>query len=260
MSETSSLIVWMCWGPEFLRQAVQSAALVSHLDAHCCLITDAETARQSSLGDSFDEVVVADFIAESGHLRKTEIWQWLPKGYDVILFLDVDTRVLGDISLGFEKALKYGVAIAPAAHYCLDYFWGFERIMKLVGVEPRGQLQYNSGVIFFTRTDEVEGLFAKWKDLASEYGGTFDQPYLTLAMEVLDFRPYVLSPNYNYRGMSNPIIGDIRIWHSYDKVPAAINAEPAAWPMRSVGNGKFHRPGFVRRKMKRFVKRLIRRK
>ena len=38
---------------------------------------------------------------------------YIPEGYDSYLFLDSDTVVLGDISLGFEKAkiTQFGYAV-----------------------------------------------------------------------------------------------------------------------------------------------------
>lgn len=259
MADTSVLIIWMAWGKDFVQEAIASVGSTSHINASTCIITDAETALAMNLKQSFDQVVVADFEHDPSHLRKAEIWSWVPEGYDVYLFLDADTRVIGDISFGFEKAMQHGIAMVPAAHYCLDYFWGFDRIMKLEEVEPRGQLLYNSGVIFFTRTPINQSLFFKWRELANKYGGKFDQSYLTLAMELMNIHPYVLSPNYNYRGMFVPAIGNVRIWHSHRKMPAAINAEPQHWPMRYVGDGKLRHPDLARQKLKKLLKRLIRR-
>ena len=54
-----------------------------------------------------------------------------------------------------------------------------------------------------------------------------DQPYLTLAMEMLEFNPYTLSPSFNYCAFGELVSGSIRIWHSYNPVPQdAANLEP----------------------------------
>lgn len=257
MSDSSTLLIWMAWGTEFLNEAIASRETASDVNADSCVVTDAASAAEMNLGKVFDHVIVADFEQPEGHLRKTELWKWIPDGYDVHLFLDADTQILGDISLGFEKARKYGIAMAPAAHYCLDAFWGFHRTMMSEGVEPRGVLQYNSGVIFFTRSAEVKEVFAKWRELANKYGGEFDQAYLSLAMELLEFRPYVLSPNYNYREMSTRVIGSVRIWHTHEKLPPNLNARPNWWPMRYAIDGKVHHPGRVLKDTKRFIKRMI---
>src|SRR5439155_25742843 len=47
----------------------------------------------------------------SGKARKTEFFNCLPEEIETALLLDADTRVIGDISLGFEKAEQHGIAI-----------------------------------------------------------------------------------------------------------------------------------------------------
>lgn len=205
-----------------------------------------------------DRVVVANFEAEPGNVRKAEMWNWIPDDYDLYVFLDTDTVVLDGVEFAMDKARGYGMAIAPAAHYCLDAFWGFDRILAAENVPARGQLLYNSGVIFFTRTPAVESVFRLWFDLARKHGGQFDQPFLTLAMELQGFRPYVLSPNYNYREMRVPISGKVRIWHSRNPVPPKLNADPRWWPMRYVDDGILRRPGYLRQFLISSAKRLVR--
>ncbi len=128
------------------------------------------------------------------------------------------------------------------------------------GITPKGQMQYNSGVIFFSFRDEVVRVFKKWNELAEKYKLRWDQPLLTLAMELLDFRPYVLSLNYNYRGMGVPIIGNVRIWHTPHEPPAELNDQPGWWPMRYFVNGKFYRPGYRKWKFKQHLKSIIKNK
>ena len=82
-----------------------------------------------------------------GLLRKAEMVKFLPEAYDIYLFLDSDTVVIEDISLGYEKAEKFSIAVSPAPHYSLDYFGGFDKIMRLEGIPCKGQLQYNTGIL-----------------------------------------------------------------------------------------------------------------
>ena len=95
--------------------------------------------------------------------------------------------------------------------------------MDQVGLSKCSQLQYNTGAIFFTRCAEVQKVFEKWFFLCNEHGSLLsrphDQPFFTLAMELLDFNPYTLSPAYNYRALGELVSGYIRLWHSRDPVP-----------------------------------------
>ena len=127
-----------------------------------------------------------------GKLTKLKLLSLLPDTIGTILFLDVDTIVTGDITLGFEKAEQYGVAMSPAPHYSLEDFRNFGIVMDREGVQRRGQLLYNSGVMFLnTSNATVRKIFnlackiAK-KDKVTPWG---DQTYITLAMEMLCFNP-----------------------------------------------------------------------
>ena len=72
-------------------------------------------------------------------------------------------------------------------------------------------------------------------------------------------RPHALSPNYNYRGMGVPIIGNVRIWHTPHEPPADINDHPDWWPMRYFVGGKLRYPGSWKQRLKRFGIYLIKR-
>jgi len=250
-------IIWMAWGKKHVTAASQSRA--SAVDIHpypTFLITDAQSAELAEAND-FDVVIAADFCLD-GHLRKAELWKWLPSDFDTFLFLDTDTRVLLDVGLGFKKAEQFGMAIAPAPHFSLDYFWGYNQTMIDAGLSPSGQLLYNSGVFFFNRTPPVASVFEKWEALAEKYGGPMDQPHLSLAMELLGFNPYTLTPAYNYRVHHGPISGVVRIWHSPRPVPNDLNEEPAVWPLRRVVDGHVVSKGKHLRRARQKVKHLLR--
>ena len=258
--ETSRAFVWLAWGRKFIDEAVKSEATIGSVGYPTYLITDTDSSAYARGKEVFSEVIEADFSSTGpGNQRKSEMWRWLPERHESFLFLDTDTRVLTDVSLGFEKAKQHGIAMAPAAHYCLDQFWGFDEVMRKEGVRPRGQLQYNSGVIFFERSPEVEAVFEEWSHLTRKHGGRWDQSFLTLAMEKQNFRPYALSPNYNYRGMGVPMIGKVRIWHTPHEPPDDLNDQPGWWPMRYFVSGRFYRPRYGRTKVKQWIKQILKR-
>lgn len=158
----------------------------------------------------------------SGKARKTEFFTFLPKEIELALLLDADTRVIDDLSLGFEKAEKHGMAIVPAPHYSLADFRDFGQVMLKEGVTPLGQIIYNSGVIFCApHRPDVRAVFELTLALAQKYRDQIwsDQTYLSLAIELQNFNPYALSPSFNYRAFGELISGSIRIWHSYEPLP-----------------------------------------
>lgn len=183
------------------------------------VVTDTET-NTSALPKNVE--VVRLVFQLSGKARKAEFFVRLPEKISTALFIDADTRVVDDISLGFEKAENHGIAIVPAPHYSLADFRDFQQVMKAEGVKPLGQIVYNTGVIFAApHRPDVRAVFDLTLNLAQKYQDKVwnEQPYLSLAMELLNFNPYTLSPSFNHRGFGELISGSIRIWHSYEPLP-----------------------------------------
>ena len=225
----SRTIVFIAWGESAIgtmRRCLRESTLP---DYPVLLVTDSETPTD----DLPDGVrIVRRDTGFSGKVRKVALLTELPDDLETVLFLDVDTVVIDDISLGFDMAEKHGIAMAPAPHYSLADFRNFRKIMIQENVFPRGQLIYNSGVIFFSlKNPAVRSVFNLALTLAHKYPDApwGDQPYLTLAMEMLAFNPYTLSPSFNHRGFGELISGSLRIWHSYRPVPEAATSLQAGY-------------------------------
>lgn len=248
-------IVFLSWGERYVGEVLRCIERSKLPNYPIILITD----QQTPLPPSNLRVVRVDF-ALKGLLRKSELARHLPEEFDSYLFLDSDTIVLDDISLGFEMAEAHGIAMAPAPHYNLEAFWGFGNVMDRELVARRGQLQYNTGVIFFRRTPEVWAVFDQWQALAVKHASVAnDQPFLSLAMYQLSFNPYTLSPSYNIRGLGELISGSVRIWHSHGALPDGLNDLGIPWPLRRVLGVDILRDGDVWQRVPRKVKRHLRR-
>lgn len=233
-------VVFLLWGEEYVKQAlhcIRNSPPLKQYDK--VLITDQETPLSKEAESLFTTIIRADFQLKKNK-RKAEILHFLPKTYNAYLYLDSDTVVLDDITLGFEMAERYSLALSPEAHYSLDSFWNFDEVMELENVPPKGQLQFNAGIYFFSITPELEELFERWFELAEKYTFHYkgDQPYLSLAMIQMNFNPYVLSLSYNYRGYGIPISGKVRIWHSKSALPKNLNEFDKPWPPRRVTGGQ----------------------
>jgi len=220
MKKINRAIVFPAWGAEWVDR-VSSCIRESQLPEYpLFVVTDATTNVD---GLPREVVVVRRDCQLSGKARKTEFFNCLPDEIETALFLDADTRVIGDISFGFEKAEQHGIAIVPAPHYSLADFRDFRQVMLNEGVTPLGQIIYNSGVMFCQpHQPEVRAVFDLTLALAQKYRDRVwsDQTYLSLAMELKHFNPHTLSPSFNYRGFGELISGSIRVWHSYEPLPA----------------------------------------
>lgn len=228
-------IVQLLWGSRHLAEAEECAKRSVDPGVPRICITDTDTAKLVPVlaPTTFSETVCVDRPLR-GLLAKACLGEWLPDRFDSFLFLDTDTQILDDISYGFERSEAFGLAAVMAPHFSLDHFWGFGSVMDHSGVERRSQLQYNTGVIFFSRRADVWRVLRRWSELACRYerSGFSDQPFLTLAIEQMGFNPFTLSPSYNYRALGELASGRIRIWHSRAPVPADVNDSCEAWPAR----------------------------
>lgn len=227
-------ILYFVWGEKYVNDAIFSINHSILPDYPIFIITDKKSDYPCKRDVNW---LLAEFPLK-GLVRKASLKKLLPEGFNSFLFVDSDIQVLQDISLGFPKAELHGLAIAPAPHYSLDYFWNFSKVMEAEGVPLKSQLQYNTGFFFFEKT-KISKLFNLWESLSSKYAHIMnnDQPFLTLAMEKLGFIPYVLSPAYNYRPFLQPISGVVKVWHSNQDIPAGINEFDKSWPPRYVKNG-----------------------
>ena len=233
-------LVWLCWDECFVQEAVESARSAAAIQADRILITDAAGAAYAQNIAEFTSIVSTQIVF-GNDLEKSRLIDLIPQGYDTFLYLDTDTRIVGDVTLGFHKAEQHGIAMAPAPNYNLNEFFNFGRLMPQLGVEPADQLMYNAGVIFFHLTAAVREVLERFRDLCATVGAKqdyrWDQPFLTLAFEQLGFTPYVLSPLYNYRSLGEYAVGNIRIWHSHFPPPPDLNIFDHAWPPRRFRDG-----------------------
>ncbi len=229
-------VVHVAWGERWISEAVDSAHSAAILGVDRILITDAASRVHLPATAPFERIIEHEFSL-GGNLAKSEMFDCLPAEYDSFVYLDTDTRVLLDITQGFERAERHGIAIAQAANYSLEHFWGFGEVLERMSFVSNELLLYNSGVIFFTRTPEVWQVMQRYHELCRNSDGSFDQPYLTLAMEQLGFNPYTLSIAYNYRNFGEIISGRVRIWHSHLPVPTDINEFEQPWPPRRYRHG-----------------------
>ena len=229
-------IVYSAWGETYVNEASASALSAAQVGVDRLLVTDPESVRFIATPGPFERVIEHRFTLSS-KLAKVEMLEALPTEYDSFLFLDTDTTVLLDIDQGFDRAERHGIAMAQAAHYSLEHFWGFGSVLERVGFKSRDVLLYNSGVIFFTREPRAWQVLRDWRRLCEEASlegitAWWDQPYLTLAMEMAAFNPYTLSIAYNYRNFGEFVSGLIRIWHSRIPPPPDVNSFTEAWPPR----------------------------
>ncbi len=167
---------------------------------------------------------VQELPDDSTLLNKAAMFDFSP--YETTLFLDADVVVLGRLDYAFEQAEKFGIAI------CINECPWARRFPAIDG----DVIEYNCGVIAFNRTSfRVKDVFDLWKELAPTIDSSIifvnqkddlckmehnDQAAFTLALQRLNFNPFVLPVNWNFRPLwHRSFFGPMKIWHSYSPVP-----------------------------------------
>ena len=104
---------------------------------------------------------------QQAHWSKTSADLWSP--YDPTLLIDADTRVLGDLSIGF-KILRAGwelvmiPSVPPKRHSVLWSLSSEDREYTLEVLGTWSHIMLNTGVMFFRKTPNVRALFAAWRE------------------------------------------------------------------------------------------------
>lgn len=130
--------------------------------------------------------------------------------FENTLFLDSDTEVLGDLTYGFRQSERHGIAC------CIDHSWNMSRwcgkdhpILSHTDI-----VEYNTGVIFFTKNDANAKLFDQWKKIVNMHPN--DQATFGIAVDQCNINPFVLPAHvWNYRVYNGDRLwGPVKIWHT----------------------------------------------
>lgn len=163
--------------------------------------------------------IKVEWVAQDSTLLvKSKMNRWSP--WDTTLYLDADTVVLGDLSYGFDRAERHGLACSICE---CPHGNRYKHLPECV--------EYNTGVLFWSKQRSTSELFDAWQaccnlDSSIEWSdpdGTKrrmeinDQGPFARAVHESGFNPFVLPLNWNFRPRwHRSWFGSIRIWHDYD--------------------------------------------
>lgn len=140
-------------GKEFLKQAITSAKSLQDVsDLPIGVVTSHELEDIAKSHDCFNDVIVLD-SAEDCLQDKVKGMEYSP--YDETIYLDTDTIILEDPSPALELMEKFDLAASHAP----------ERRSVTIETVPEAYPEYNTGVLVFKHTPEVETMFQRWATL-----------------------------------------------------------------------------------------------
>ncbi len=130
---------------------------------------------------------------------KLTLFEWCP--YDAVFYLDADTRVLGDITAGFDiLADGWDLALCTSTSQGSNFLWHLDEAERAECLSAAGTylhpLVYQAGVFFVARNDRTEALFAAWRE-EWEKRQRMDQGALVRAMHRSPVKVWLLGEPWN---------------------------------------------------------------
>jgi hypothetical protein len=204
---------------EYTQEAERSAASLRSVSPSVAiaLATDSEAAPPV-----FDQLVPIEerdgFRAKIVALRRSP--------FERTIFLDSDTRVVGELSPLFELLERFDVAAAHAPN----------RVTLALDGIPESFPELNTGVIALRRSEATDALLDRWlaeyDRLLPSRPASMDQPSFRRALYGSDARLAVLPSEFNMRfAMAGYHNHAVRVLHGraddrmYERVAAAMNAD-----------------------------------
>lgn len=157
-------VAYIAYGAPAHREAWLSIQSLHELHAlPVTLVGDMKSPYQKD----FEGANLFTKASQKARWAKTSLDQWSP--YDHTLFLDADTRVHEDLSVGF-RALSAGweLVIVPSKPSVpgrtLWHLTTNEVVHTLNTLNYPSPIMFNSGVFFFRKTPRVKRMFAAWRE------------------------------------------------------------------------------------------------
>jgi len=173
-------IVYITYGPNAKREAQKSiAGLKKHNDFPITII-DESVFSDNSFGARWAKLNIDKLV-----------------DYDKVLYLDADTRILGDISSGFEFLDDWDLVIAISDHQDTMAFAHIKTGERLQTVRELcyRPIQLQAGVMFFHR-QRCAKLFEAWRKEWQRWK-LQDQAALLRALQKEPVKVWLLSKEWN---------------------------------------------------------------
>ncbi|PPS42803.1 hypothetical protein B1A85_13920 [Chroococcidiopsis sp. TS-821] len=208
-------VIYVAIGSKYVTEALNSASSlkdkVPGLDV--TIFSD-----ESVKAQCIDKCIVIE-SSKNGYLDKIVGMSKSP--YEFTLYLDCDTYICDDFSELFTLLKKYDIGAAEAeiraGSNLLGEVYNYQEIKDIDGqfVFPI----YNSGVILYKKSPQVDQFFADWLTLAErqmqEKGVAYgDQPAFQTTLHKSNLREVILTPEYNCRFIFPVCVsGRVKILH-----------------------------------------------
>ena len=184
-------VLYVATGKRYINSAIRSARSVRKhnpgLAMH--LFADWQAQGFDLAADPAPFTSVGDIV--SGHYR-SKVDYSVETPFERTLYLDTDTRVLGDITPLFDLLERFDLALAHAPNR-------LTRLMNWRVPVPVSFPQYNCGVMLYRRSEKVLAFLRTWIEAFHQAGFKSDQITFRELIWLSDLRVATLAPEYNLR-------------------------------------------------------------
>lgn len=189
MTRAGRGVLYIATGAAHVAAAAASAASVRAANPGLAIAVFTD---RPEAGAGFDRVEPI----EAPHIRSKV--DYLPRTpFEETLYLDTDTRVLGDLSDLFDMLGRFDLAIAQRAYVRATRSRSVWR-----HVVPAAFPEHNSGVMLYRSSPAALGFLEAWRAAYREAGFKVDQITLRELLWASDLRYAVLPARYNRRRWS----------------------------------------------------------
>jgi hypothetical protein len=191
-------VVYVAFGAPYLAMAINSllSLRITNPGVPVCLVTNAvphAPKRSWWRPEIGDQWVFIDAATKQNRHTKTDVYSHSP--FDLTLYLDCDTMVLGDLAPIPNYLHYFDLLLSPAQNPAAKD----KRILD-------GKLRYpedghfNGGVFAFRRGEAIESFFSLWNERLHALGYERDQPALVEAYSLGSVRMFPLPNKWNSGG------------------------------------------------------------
>jgi hypothetical protein len=211
----------------YLREAAASATSLRNAapNAHATLVVDRPASQLApDVSRCFDKIISApdesDIQLGMGYSFKVRHMYSLSP-YSLTCFMDSDTFVVEDTTRLFDLLTFYDFVITQSPGDLIP-------VCDSQGKELFGYTSYNTGVIYFRKSDATSKFFDMWWHYQRRKNQD-DQPTFMQALLESPCRAYVTQPTFNARlPFLNRFKGKVRVVHSRPSQMSGLSLADAA--------------------------------
>jgi hypothetical protein len=211
--------------PNLLAETRLSLLTLKKWGLKSCLITNHEVDNREF---GFDLVIQAD-LPFSDNKNMGFIYEYAP--FDINWYVDSDVYFYGDPTFAIEKCKRHSLCLTHSPLYHLGYRSNIQNELKEEATS-NDLIEYQAGWVLFIKNESNEKLFKICQELSYKYESiSHNQQIFSLAVEKSNVNPFILTPNWNFRGFHQYLHGDLKCWHNHWPPPESekkrnISQEP----------------------------------